>query len=223
MSGNQGDAGATFVFFQCEAGGCGLRFPATADAGIAVCPRCGGPVTVAALAHTRPTERPLGAEVPLPQRVEVVVDNLRSTYNVGSIIRTADGAGLHHLYLCGITPTPDHPKVPKTALGAEQTVAWSYHASALATVTMLQAQGTCIWAFETHPDAVPFRAEDLPVGIPLALVIGNENAGVDPAILAVADRIVYLPMRGRKGSLNVATAFGAAAYLITAALVARSL
>lgn len=223
MSGERGPAGATFVFYQCEAGGCGLRFPAAVDAGISVCPRCGGPVTAAAFAHTPPTEQPVGAEVQLPQRVDVIVDNLRSTYNVGSILRTADGAGLHHLYLCGITPTPDHPKVPKTALGAERAVSWSYHASALATVTMLQDQGVRIWALETHPDGVPLRAKDLPVGTPLALVIGNENAGIDPSILAMADRIVYLPMRGRKGSLNVATAFGAAAYLITEALTARSL
>ncbi len=65
------------------------------------------------------------------RRVDVLLDNIRSLYNVGSIFRTADGAGIRHLYLCGITPTPDNPKLAKTSLGAEQTVGWSYHANAV--------------------------------------------------------------------------------------------
>ena len=213
-------AGA-FIFYACRNAACGLRFPAPADPGLDACPRCGGPLAVAAVV-------PGGADAPasspthtsLPQRVTVIVDNLRSIYNVGSILRTADGAGLHHVFLCGITPTPEHPKVAKTALGAEQAVSWSYHSNALTVLAAERAAGAAIWALETRHDAQPLGRGLAPGDAGVTLVIGNENAGVDPAVLAQADRVVCLPMRGVKRSLNVATAFGAAVYLITEAILA---
>ena len=221
MNADEPARAGTFIFYTCGNAACGLRFPAPAVPGLDACPRCGGPLAVAAVA-------PGGVDAPatpaaharVSRRVTVIVDNLRSIYNVGSILRTADGAGLHHVFLCGITPTPDHPKVAKTALGAEKAVSWSYHPNALTVLAAERAAGAAIWALETRRDAQPLGPGLAPGNAGLTLVIGNENAGVDPAVLALADRIVCLPMRGVKRSLNVATAFGAAVYLITEAILA---
>lgn len=227
MSDFDPDAPANFIFVQCRSATCGLRFPVAIGEGLSVCPRCGAALDVVATVPHGVREQTIRrARRLLPRRVEVVVDNLRSIYNVGSIFRTADGVGLHHLYLCGITPTPAHPKLRKTALGAEEAVAWSYHANAPALMDAKQAQGMTVWALEAHPDATPL---DIRAGAALAedaagllLVIGNENAGVDPVLLARADRVLRLPMRGIKRSLNVATAFSAAVYLIAEALTAAA-
>lgn len=146
--------------------------------------------------------------------IEALLDNIRSLFNVGSIFRSSDGAGLRHLHLCGITPTPDNPKLIKTALGAEQAVGWSYHTNSLDAIAQARAAGYAIWALEEHP-----QAESLftvaPIAQPLLLVVGSEVIGVDPAILAACDQIVAIPMQGIKRSLNVATAFGVAAVILS--------
>ena len=143
---------------------------------------------------------------------------MRSTFNVGSIFRSADGVGLQQLYLCGISPTPAHPKLRKTALGAESIVQWSYHANALHLARDLKANGHQLWALEEHPRAtslfqVEFTAQPSQFA-PITLVVGNERAGVDPDLLALCEQIICIPMRGSKQSLNVATAFGIAIYLL---------
>lgn len=145
----------------------------------------------------------------------ILLDNIRSTYNVGSILRTADGAGVRYLHLCGITPTPDNPKVAKTALGAEQSVRWTHHRNGVTAARMLRAQGSQLWALEIAPCAVSLfdAVADLPP-VPLVLVVGNERIGVDPGILALCEQVVALPMAGVKHSLNVATAFGIAVYTL---------
>lgn len=152
--------------------------------------------------------------------VVAVVDNVRSVRNVGAMLRTADAMGVAHLHLGGITPPGDHDQIDKTALGAQHAVAWSSHPDTVAIVTALQGQGWQIWALEDGPRAQSLAAAsaDLhsfarPAGI--AMVVGHEVAGVDPAILAMADRRIVIPMRGTKDSLNVATAFGIAAYALT--------
>lgn len=227
MTESGSEAPVNFIFVQCRSAGCGLRFPVAASEGLSVCPRCGTPLDVVATVSHGAREQTLQrARRLLPRRVEVVVDNLRSIYNVGSVFRTADGVGLHHLYLCGITPTPAHPKLRKTALGAEEAVAWSYHANAPALVDAKRGQGMAVWALEADPDATPLEMRTVAAlaanAAGLLLVIGNENAGVDPALLARADRVLRLPMRGVKRSLNVATAFSAAVYLIAEALTAAA-
>jgi tRNA G18 (ribose-2'-O)-methylase SpoU len=144
--------------------------------------------------------------------VEVLVDNVRSLYNVGAIFRTADGAGIRRLHLCGITPTPENPKLAKTALGAEESVAWRYWPNALEAAQALQADGAYLMALERTPAALLLQsAQPTPKTL---LIVGNEVAGVDPAILDLADVCIAIPMAGRKRSLNVATAFGIAAYVI---------
>jgi 23S rRNA (guanosine2251-2'-O)-methyltransferase len=154
-----------------------------------------------------------------PARVEALLDNIRSVYNVGAMLRTADGAGIRHLHLCGITATPDHPRVAKTALGAEDAVPWSAHPNSLDVADELKGRGYALWALESGERAEPlFGAGPAPQGTPLALVVGNELAGIDPALLARCDRVLYIPMAGVKGSLNAAVAFGIAAYYLRYAL-----
>ena len=144
-----------------------------------------------------------------------MLDNIRSIYNVGAMLRMADGAGLSHLYLCGITATLDHPRMAKTALGAEAAVPWSAHSNSLDVADELKGRGYALWGLESGPHAEPlFGAGPAPHGKPLALIVGNELAGIDPALLARCDRVLYIPMAGIKGSLNAAVAFGIAAYYI---------
>ena len=148
--------------------------------------------------------------------VEALLDNIRSTYNVGSIIRASDGAGLKRLHLCGITPTPENSKVAKTALGAECSVDWTYHASALSAAVELKEQGFLIYALEVTPDAHSiFEASPQHLNSPLLLVVGNEVTGIDPDILKISDQVVWIPMAGKKESLNVSLAFGIAAYILS--------
>ena len=159
-------------------------------------------------------ERSFSTNQPHGPTVEALLDNIRSVYNVGSIFRTADGAGLRHLHLCGITPPPDHPKTAKTALGAERAVAWTQYRNGLDTAVSLQSRGCQLWAIEDSPLADSlFAAPVLPDDPPIVLIVGNEIAGIDPEILARCDRVLHIPMQGQKKSLNVASAFAIAAYV----------
>jgi len=142
--------------------------------------------------------------------LHVMLDNLRSAYNVGSIFRTADACRAAHLWLCGMTAHPPHPKLEKTALGAEHAVRWSYFERNRDCVARLKELGLPIVALEVLPGAVPFQAFAWPR--PVALVVGNEDHGVHERVLRQCDAVVSIPMLGIKNSLNVATAFGIAAY-----------
>lgn len=205
-----------YQIWQCTAPTCRLRFPARRDElRNDRCPHCGAAVVVVAQVAT--TSAPWVApddNVSTPAwPLVVLVDNVRSLFNVGSIFRSADGAGISHLYLCGITPTPEQPKLAKTALGAEQSVPWTQYKNSLECAQWLAAAGYHLWALEATATAVSIFTAPLPAA-PLALVIGNEVAGVDPGLLAACTQVVALPMYGTKRSLNVATAFGAAAVLL---------
>lgn len=203
-----------YVMLECTEPQCGLRFPAPGTASIATCPRCGAPLWAG---QPFPAQRvePEAAQAAGPD-LEILLDNLRSAFNVGSILRTADGAGVRRAHLCGITPTPDNPKVAKTALSAEFATPWAYATNAVERARALQAAGVPVWALEGGPRAVSIldARGELERLDALALVAGNELAGVDPALLAACDRVVSLPMLGFKRSLNVAVAFGIAMYLI---------
>lgn len=147
--------------------------------------------------------------------LEALLDNIRSAWNVGAMFRSADGAGFTRLHLCGITPTPEIPAVGKTALGAEQSLLWDWGADGVALAQGLLEQGCRLWALEQDPRAVSIYASkpDLPGGR-LVLVVGNEVCGVDPGILELCQRVVHIPMRGAKRSLNAAVAFGIAAFAL---------
>jgi 23S rRNA (guanosine2251-2'-O)-methyltransferase len=146
--------------------------------------------------------------------IEVLLDNIRSIYNVGSILRTADGAGLTHLYCCGITAPLDHPKIVKTALGAEKSVGWTKSRNGLETAVSLKQRGYQLLALECAPNAIMLPDIQLANNQPVVLIVGNEVAGVDPGILAICDQTIMLPMQGVKNSLNVASAFAVAAYAL---------
>lgn len=203
----------TWIFCQCSSEPCGLRFPAeTGDARRFRCPRCDAPTLFEPVAPAVDARADRGRLQPLRVEIALLVDNVRSSYNVGSLFRSADGMGAAHLYLCGITPTPDHRGVGKTALGAEEAVDWSYHANGPALVEQLQDAGAEVWVLETGPGAVSLFAAELPLPKQLVLAVGNERAGVDPAIRRAAARSVCLPMLGHKRSLNVASAACAALF-----------
>ena len=221
-------------FWECTRPECGFRFPEVAEAealpSTRTCPRCGAPLRPVAqtcLEGEPPAPRHVPPPAPLPTPTPgarlAVLDNLRSAWNVGSIFRSADGAGWHHVALAGFTPTPEHPGVAKTALGAERRVPWSAHPNAVRLAAALREAGWALWALETGPRSAPLPAvADEAQRLPLALVVGNEQAGIDPGVLALCDRTVALPMRGHKRSLNVAVAFAVAAYLLLPASKADS-
>jgi len=146
----------------------------------------------------------------------VLLDNIRSAWNVGSILRTADGFGFGHAYLCGITPTPEVDAVRKTALGAEEYVTWSQHKDTVKLVTGLKLEGWKIAVLEEDQRAISIsQFTDLQISNPVVLVLGSEVTGADPELLDLADHILYIPMRGQKRSFNVANAFSIAAYGMT--------
>ncbi len=202
---------------QCKNPQCRFRFPAApSGASHVFCPFCGWETEI--VYHSSPAavhetiDRPSEIEYPA---VEALLDNIRSTYNVGSIFRAADGAGLRYLHLCGITPTPENPKVAKTALGAEKNIRWNYSRNSVITARGLKDCGFRVVCLEAAPGARSIFDLDYPLTEnPILLVVGNEVNGVDPDLLAISDQVVRIPMQGNKESLNVALAFGIAAYTL---------
>jgi 23S rRNA (guanosine2251-2'-O)-methyltransferase len=202
---------------------CGLRFPVSlGDVFDGRCPRCGGAVREVVAPPAVQSELTLPSPsqaltVPTSQ-IHLLLDNWRSLFNVGAAFRTADGAGLRQLYLCGITATPDNQrKLAKTALGAERAVAWSYHADAVTLAHALKQQGMALWVLERGSHSVSlFDINADSLDVPVVLAAGNEKAGVDPGLIEMADRVIHLPMAGRKRSLNVAVATSVAAYWLRA-------
>ncbi|MBZ2187077.1 MAG: RNA methyltransferase [Bryobacter sp.] len=136
--------------------------------------------------------------------VSVLLDNIRSMYNVGSVFRSADGAGVESLYLSGITARPPKKEITKTALGAEESVPWQGSEDALATVDALRGRGYEIAAIETAVTAVDLF--DWQPRWPVLLLFGHEVEGLRPELMERCDTLVCLPMLGQKYSLNVASA-----------------
>lgn len=155
-------------------------------------------------------------------RFAVALNNVRSVHNVGSIFRTADAAGAEKIYLCGITPAPLdrlkclRPDFAKVALGAQDYVPWESAKNTVAALKRLQCDGWGIFAVEQSPRATPYyrlsRAAFAPAKKKFCLVLGDEVRGLPPSVLALADRILEIPMHGKKESLNVAVAFGIVAF-----------
>jgi tRNA G18 (ribose-2'-O)-methylase SpoU len=144
---------------------------------------------------------------PLPGRgPRVVLDNIRSAFNVGSIFRTCDAAGVEHLHLCGISACPPNPQVAKTALGAERSVPWSHQIDARELLEGLRREGFALFAVERTDRSLPYT--DVPYPERCALVFGHEVAGVARPLLEMADQVIEIPMLGQKNSLNVATSVG---------------
>ena len=142
--------------------------------------------------------------------VSVLLDNVRSLYNVGAFFRTADAAGIEKLYLCGITGRPPKRAITKTALGAEETVPWEHTWEPLEPVERMRSLGYQIAAIETSVHAVDLF--DWKPRFPVCLLFGHEVEGIRPQLAACCDTHVRIPMLGRKHSLNVATAGGVVIY-----------
>ena len=142
--------------------------------------------------------------------VAVLLDNVRSMYNVGAFFRTADAAAVEKLYLCGITGYPPKHAISKTALGADETVPWEHAWEPLPVVAQLRARGYEMAAIETTVHAVDLF--DWSPRFPVCLVFGHEVDGVRPEISELCDTHVRIPMLGAKHSLNVATAGGVVIY-----------
>lgn len=142
--------------------------------------------------------------------VSVLLDNVRSMYNVGSFFRTMDGAGAERLYLSGITGRPPKHAISKTALGAEEIVPWEHSWDPVAMIAALRQRGYEIAAMETRVGAVDLF--DWVPRFPVCLLFGHEVDGVQPHLLEMADTFVRVPMLGMKHSLNVATAGGIVLY-----------
>lgn len=151
------------------------------------------------------------------ERFVVICDDLRSLHNIGSVFRTADGAGADKIYLCGISGRPDDEKargkISKVALGAEQSVKWEYAGQAWRVAEKLKKSGFEIVALEQTSKSIDY--ESYKPEFPVALIIGNENSGVKKTLLNRSDKIMEIPMKGMKESLNVSVAFGIAAYHIS--------
>ena len=140
--------------------------------------------------------------------VVVVLDNIRSMHNVGSVFRTADAFLLQGIYLCGYTPQPPHRDIHKTALGATETVAWKYFATTLEAVQALREDGYQLWAIEQVQNSVPLNDFDANQPAPLAVVFGNEVEGVDAEVIKLCDGCIEIPQLGMKHSLNISVAAG---------------
>ncbi|MCC6796658.1 MAG: RNA methyltransferase [Candidatus Hydrogenedentes bacterium] len=154
------------------------------------------------------------AELPaLPRNpIHVVLDNLRSAFNVGSIFRTADAGAVAHMHLCGMTSFPPNKKLEKTALGAHDYVPWTHHKTTREALESLNADGiTCI-AIEAMEGATPHV--EFPWPRLVAIVFGNEVTGIAPETIALCDATVQIPMHGYKNTINVATAYGVIQYEI---------
>lgn len=142
--------------------------------------------------------------------VSVLLDNVRSAYNVGAFFRAADGAAIEKLHLCGITGPPPSNAITKTALGAEETVAWEHTWDAVTLIEKLRAEGREIAAIETTPRSIDLF--DWTPRFPISVLFGHEVDGLRPELSALADTHIRIPMLGVKHSLNVATAGGIVMY-----------
>ena len=146
--------------------------------------------------------------------IHLVLDNIRSVFNVGSIFRSADGAGsVKKIYLCGMTSDINNPKREKTALGAIEMVPSEHYESTQDALEEIRANNIPIYSVELTEDAVNFQTVKYPLKI--ALIFGHEKMGVDENILNTSDKKIFVPMRGKKESLNVANCATTVLYEIT--------
>jgi len=148
--------------------------------------------------------------------LRLLLDNIRSIHNVGSIFRTSETAGVKKIYCIGTTPTPvdrfgrKRSDLAKVALGAEDLVAWEYHKSAVALIGRLKKEGFKIISLEQEKDSINYKKAKAAKNT--LLILGNEVDGVSKSLLRLSDEIAEIPMKGKKESLNVSVAGGIMIY-----------
>jgi 23S rRNA (guanosine2251-2'-O)-methyltransferase len=162
-------------------------------------------LTHSEISQNRSTLETLDRVEKLP--VYVILNSIRSAYNVGSIFRTSDGAMIKKLYLCGYTPHPPQKEVLKTALGSTESVEWEYFEDPVGVVKELKSKGIKICALEQTSSSIPYSSISSE-NFPLCLIIGNEISGVSQDLIDLCDFSIDIPQYGIKQSLNVAVAYG---------------
>ena len=140
--------------------------------------------------------------------VVVVLENIRSAYNVGSVFRTADAFLLQAIYICGYTARPPHKEIKKTALGSEEVVSWQHFASAAEAIERLKAEGYKVFAVEQAQGSIALQEFNRQRADKTALIFGNEVTGVEQSTIHLCDGCIEIPQAGTKHSLNIATAAG---------------
>ncbi len=147
--------------------------------------------------------------------VVVVLDNVRSKNNIGSIFRTSDAMGISKIYLCGITAVPPDRDIHKTALGAENSVPWEYAGDIHSVLDFLQGAGYRLYAVELTHNSLKLGHDHIETDRPIALIFGNEIDGVQESVLECCDAFLEIPQYGSKHSLNVSCAAAIAIWEIT--------
>ena len=154
------------------------------------------------------------------KEIIVVLDNIRSTFNVGSIFRTADCVGVHKIYLVGITPAPidrfgrERRDITKVSLGAEKNIVWEQVKDTASIIKKLKRSGFQIIYIEQAKNSIDYKKVKLDKVGRVAFVLGNEVTGIDPKLFKLADAIAEIPLAGKKESLNVLVAFAVAVFRI---------
>jgi tRNA G18 (ribose-2'-O)-methylase SpoU len=142
--------------------------------------------------------------------IVVVMDNIRSMHNVGSVFRTSDGFLIDGICLCGFTPQPPHRDIHKTALGSTETVDWVFYENTVDAVNALKEKGFKVYAIEQTEGSIPLekfkQINPDATAHPLAFIFGNEVDGVDQAVIALCDGVIEIPQWGMKHSLNISVA-----------------
>jgi tRNA G18 (ribose-2'-O)-methylase SpoU len=147
--------------------------------------------------------------------VTVVLDNIRSCHNIGSVFRTSDAFLVEQILLCGITATPPNKEIHKAALDAEKSVKWSYSPTTLHAVEQLRGEGYQVWAVEQVSNSVSLPDFVPPQGEKIALVFGNEVKGVDQQVIDLCHGAIEIPQFGTKHSLNISVSAGIVLWEVT--------
>ncbi|NDK08846.1 TrmH family RNA methyltransferase [Candidatus Gracilibacteria bacterium] len=142
----------------------------------------------------------------------ILLDSIRSMQNVGAIFRNADGSGFEKIILTGFTPTPPRGEIGKTALGAEDSVIWEYYENPLEIIDILKKEGYKIYSVELTEDSIDYRTFFGKQEDKICLIMGNEVSGVSQELLEISDKVLMIPMMGKKNSLNVSVAAGIVMY-----------
>ncbi|MBY0357212.1 MAG: hypothetical protein K2W82_04355 [Candidatus Obscuribacterales bacterium] len=215
---------------RCPYNACQCVFENAIELKTTLCPSCKQTITARSLLRHQEIDKQLAKHIAggtafteerlltssLPPMV-AILEEVRSLWNVGSIFRSADGAGFGHLFLTGITGCPPRKEIAKTSLGAEEHISWLYSASSLEVITVLRKLGYQIIALEKNENSADLKSmvAEKRIQAPLCLIVGNEVTGIYAETLEHCDLVCHLPMRGFKESLNVAVAFGIASYEIS--------
>ena len=142
--------------------------------------------------------------------LHLIAHNIRSAENVGSLLRTSDSLGVDVLWITGYSPTPEHSKVAKTALGAQTSVEWKHELDVEKVIADLKGKGFEIVGLELTPDAMPLHTYKPHKDV--AILLGSEREGISPSLISMCDKVVFIEQQGIKESMNVAVAAGIAAY-----------